>query len=343
MAFTQLADAIIPERYADYTSENSPELTRFIEAGVIAQSPLFNQLATSGGELQNLPFWKDLDASVEPNYSDDTASTATPQKITSGNQIARVASINEGWSSADLVAEMAGSDPMQRVKDRTTSYWSKQFQRRTIHSLEGVKADNVANDSSDMVNDVSGATNADITADTVFSRAAFTGTAFTSGDHFDDYTAILVHSTVYKRMVDNDDIDYIPDSQGQLVIPTFMGRRVIVDDAGDILYTAAGGTGPTDTAPFYTSILFGSMAMGYAEGMAKMPVEIEREAAQGNGGGLETMWERKRWIIHPFGFKWIESSVAGQSPTWAELELAANWDRVVDRKNVPLAFLVTNG
>ena len=343
MANTLISDVIVPEVYATYQAVNSPEKTAFFDAGVAVRSALLDSLANGqGGNLKTVPFWKDLDGSVEPNYSsDNAASVAAAQKLVAGEQIARVAYINQGYSTADLSAELAGSDPIQRVRNRFGAYWMKQWQRRAIAMLDGVKADNVANDSSDMVNDVSGATNANVSASTLFSRSAFTGAAFTNGDHFDDYSAIAVHSVVYKRMVDNDDIDFIPDSQGQLTIPTFMGRRVVVDDG--LSFTAAAGTGGTDAAAKYTSILFASGALGYGEGAARTPVEIQREAAQGNGGGIETLWERKQWLLHPFGFKFTSASVAGASATLAENRLAANWDRVVDRKSVPLAFLITNG
>ena len=43
--------------------------------------------------------------------------------------------------------------------------------------------------------------------------------------------------------------------------------------------------------------------------------------------------------VHPAGFKWADGSVAGVSPTIAELADAGNWSRVVERKAVPLAFL----
>ncbi len=49
------------------------------------------------------------------------------------------------------------------------------------------------------------------------------------------------------------------------------------------------------------------------------------------------------WLIHPFGHKWNESSIGLYSPTQAELKESAQWTRVVPRKNIPLAFLKTNG
>jgi hypothetical protein len=145
---------------------------------------------------------------------------------------------------------------------------------------------------------------------------------------------MAVHSSVMKQMVKNDDIDFIPDSQGNLTIPTFMGKRVIVDDG----LTVTAGT--TDGFK-YTSVLFGAGAFGYGDGMPEVPVEIEREAAQGDGGGIETLWRRNTWLLHPFGFQ-ATGTPAGNSFTQAELALAAQWDRVIERKNVPMAFLITN-
>lgn len=334
MALTQLSDVIIPEVYQTYTAVNSPEKTAFFNAGVVTQNAGLNAKANEGGETLNVPFWKDLDATVAPNLSDDTTNTATPQKVTTGKQIARVAYLNQGFSSADLTGEIAGSDPIQQVRNRFGTYWMRQWQRRLIASTNGILADNVANDSSDMVVDVAAEIVGSQTADTRFNRDVFTEAAYTMGDMATDLTAMSVHSAVMQQMVKNDDIVYIPDSMGNLTIPTYMGLRVIVDDG----MTVTAGT----TSGFkYTSVLFGAGAFGYGEGTAKTPVALEREEAQGNGGGVETLWERNTWLLHPFGFA-SGTAPAATSYTLAELAAAASWDRVVERKNVPLAYLITN-
>lgn len=336
MALTQLADVIIPEVYADYQAENSPEKTAFYESGVVARNALLDQKANQGGKILDVPFWKDLDATSEPNLSsDDPATSATPDKISAGTQIAQIAYVNNGWSAADLASEIAGSDPMQRIAARTGVYWNRQWQRRLLNTAKGILADNVANDSGDMVNDIAIEDGNNAAAANLFSRAAFTGAAFTLGDMFEITTAVGVHSVVYKRMVDNDDIDFIRDSAGNLVMPSFMGRRVILDDQMPV---EAGGTSGFK----YTSVLYGAGAFGYGEGSPRVPVEIEREAAQGNGAGVETLWERKTWLLHPFGFQFT-GTPAGESANLTELAAATSWDRVIDRKNVPMAFLITNG
>jgi hypothetical protein len=145
-------------------------------------------------------------------------------------------------------------------------------------------------------------------------------------------------------MVDNDDITFerpsqtdpnIPISAGGSV-PYFLGKRVIVDDSMPVV---AGSTSGFK----YVSALFGEGVIGYGENLPLVPAEVYRRPDQGNGGGIEQLWERKSWAVHPFGYKFNSASVAGQSPTLAELALAANWTRVVQRKNVPLSFLITNG
>lgn len=334
MPLTLLSDVIVPEVYQTYSAVNSPEKTAFFESGIIVSNEGLNAKANEGGETLNVPFWKDLDSTVAPNLSNDSASTATPQKITAGRQIARVAYLNQGYSSADLTGEIAGSDPMQQVRNRFGSYWMKQWQKRVTASTNGILADNVANDGGDMVVDVAAEIIGSQTADTKFNRDIFTEAAYTMGDMASELNAIAVHSAVMQQMVKNDDIVYMPDSTGNLTIPTYMGLRVIIDDG----MTVTAGT----TSGFkYTSVLFGAGAFGYGEGTAKTPVELEREASQGNGGGVETLWERKSWLLHPFGFA-TGTAPASVSYSLAELGAATSWDRVVERKNVPLAFLVTN-
>lgn len=342
MAVTTLSDIIDVIVFQDLPAVNSPEKTAFWESGIVVSSPLINQLANSAGKTAELPFWNDLDETSAPNLTSDAVGTsATPIAISQGEQKTRKAFLNKGFSNADLAAELAmGPRAMEHIKNRIDAYWMRQWQRRLIASTVGIYADNAAADGSDMIYDVAGATNNDVTANTVFTRQNFTAAAFTLGDAVDGLVAIAVHSVVYKRMVDNDDIDFIPDSRGMLTIPTYLGKRVIVDDG--LTYTAAAGAGGGDAAATYTSVLFGAGAFAYGEGSPLMPVEIERDAAKANGGGVETLWTRKTWILHPFGFQ-NTGTPASYSFSISELQAATTWSRVLARKNVPIAFLKTNG
>ena len=336
MATVQLSDIIDVKVFQDLPSVNSPEKTAFFESGVVTRNSLLNGIATASGKTAELPFWKDIDATVAPNLSTDNPATlATPDKIVQGEQIARKAFLNKGLSAADLASELAmGSRAMDQIRARVDAYWLRQWQRRLIASCNGILADNVANNSGDMVINVAAEATASQTATTKFNRDTFTDAVYTMGDAADALRAIAVHSAVMKQMVKNDDIVYVQDSQGRLTIPTYMGLRVIVDDG---LPVVAG----TTSGFKYTSVIFGEGAFGYGDGAPVVPVEVQREANQGNGAGVETLWTRKTWILHPFGYQ-NTGTPASVSFSLAELAADAAWSRVVERKNVPISFLVTN-
>lgn len=336
MATVQLSDIIDVKVFQDLPAVNSPEKSAFFESGVVTRNALLDNIATAAGKTAELPFWKDIDATVAPNLSTDNPATlATPDKIVQGEQIARKAFLNKGLSAADLASELAmGSRAMDQIRARVDAYWLRQWQRRLIASCNGVLADNVANNSGDMVINVAAEATGSQTATTKFNRDTFTDAVYTMGDAADALRAIAVHSSVMKQMVKNDDIVYIPDSLGRLTIPTYMGLRVIVDDG---LPVVAG----TTSGFKYTSVIFGEGAFGYGDGAPVMPVEVQREANQGNGAGVETLWTRKTWILHPFGYQ-NTGTPASVSFSLSELGADAAWSRVVERKNVPISFLITN-
>lgn len=333
MALVQLSDLIVPEVYQSYSAVNSPEKTAFFTSGIVTANEMLNAFANQGGETVNVPFWNDLDSSVEPNLSDDTLNSATPNKVTTGKQIARSAYLNQWYSAADLAGEIAGADPIQQIVNRFGTYWTRQWQKRLLSTATGILVDNLGGNS-DMTINVAAEATGDQSADTKFNRDAFTEAVFTMGDMVNGLGAIAVHSAILKQMVKNEDIVYIPDSQGSLTVPTYMGLRVIVDDS---MTVTAGETSGLK----YTSIIFGAGAFGYGEGSPYMPVETKREALQGNGAGVEYIGERKTWILHPAGFS-DTGTPDGQSYTNAELAAGGIYTRSVSRKNTPLAFLVTN-
>jgi len=96
----------------------------------------------------------------------------------------------------------------------------------------------------------------------------------------------------------------------------------------------------------YDTYLASEGVIGYGQGSPKVPSEVERIAGAGGGEGQETLHDRKHFIMHPIGFDWTAtkgSGYVGQSPTFAELAVAANWNRIYERKRVRLAVLRTNG
>lgn len=344
---SRLANIIDVTVFQDLPAEDLPEKTALFQSGVVVRNEMLDQLANAAGKTAELPFWKDLDPTVEPNYSNDNpADEAVPLQIQQDEQIARKAFLNQGWTESDLAAELAmGGNAMRRIRARTDTYWMRRWQRRLVNTAVGTMLNNVASDDGDMIHDISTQDGDNAAAGNLFSRSAAVAAAFTMGDQFDGIGTIVVHSVIAQNMIDSDDIEYIRDSQGNLTIPTYLGKRVVIDDGAPVIAGTTSGLR-------YVTMLFGQAAFGYGEGTPEVPTEVDRKAEGGNGGGVETLWQRRTWLIHPLGHKFTSNTVsgpaapknpAGISPTDADLRLAANWERVYNRKNVPLAFLVTNG
>jgi len=325
MAVTQIADVIVPVEFTDYIVQNSVEKSALVRSGIVTRNAQIEEHLRAGADSFSVPHWKDL-ADDEANIaSDDPTVNATPRKLGSGKQIVRKAFLHASWSAMNLASELSGDDALKRIQDRAAAYWTRQAQRRLIASLNGILADNVANDSGDMVEDISTATGTAAN----FSAAAVIDTAATLGDAMRDLTGISMHSATYKAALKADMIQTLPDSQGGF-IQTFRGLGILVDDGL-----------PVSTG-VYTTVLFGPGAVGFGMTAPRVAAgtEIENLPSAGNGGGQQVLHSRVNLAIHPLGFQWKEASVVGDSPTIAELATATNWDRVAtSRKNVPLAFL----
>lgn len=334
MATVQISDVYNPLVFAQGEQEAQIELNRFLNSGILVNSPVIDAMASQGGNVGELPFYKAL-GTEEPNYSSDNpAAQSTPANITSGKQIYRLANQNKSWSTMDLAVDLALADPVAAITNRIGQYWATNNERRIIQSSLGVLADSVANHASDMVVDIHATTAAGVSATTKIGGDAVLDAFQTLGDHDMMVTTIAMHSVQYTELRKQNLIDFIPNARGEVNIPTYMGKTVIVDDSLPV-------EAVNDTFK-YTTVLYGSGAFLGGFGRVKTPSEMDRKPENGNGGGEEILYSRRADILHPVGYQFTSASVAGQSATQAELALAANWTRAYERKNIPMAFLVTN-
>ena len=343
---TRVSDVIVPEIFTPYTQNLTEEKSRLVQSGLITRSESLDNLLAGGGITFQVPSWKDLDndadristdTSVPFNAADASlpagvARPPDPNKIGTLKEIAVRLNRNNSWSSSDLAAVLAGSDPMQAIAGRVSAYWTRRLQAAFIATWNGVIADNVANDSGDYINDVSGGSYSAGVTD--FTAEAFLDTAVTMGDSMEDLTAVVVHSVVYNRMQKNNLIDFIPDARGEINIPTFLGREVIVDD------------GVPRTGNVYDTWLFGGGATQMGVGSPPVATEVDRKAGGGNGGGQDVLYSRVMWTLHPAGHAWTGTAGDGGPANTGtgddDLDEAGSWNRVYpERKQIKFARLVT--
>lgn len=337
MAVTRLSDLVFGENFNTYTVERSTRRNAFVAAGVMVVDLAIAAFMSDQGFLVNMPHFKRL-ANDEPNASSDNpADVAVPKKIGTGNEIARKLMRNQGWSSADLNAALIARDPMLAIGDQVSDYWQGVNQTTLLKICQGILADNIANDGGDMVKTVATDATGDPVAGELFGTDVMIDAEQTMGDAKGALRAIAVHSVIHSRMRKSGALLPVYDPQtGDLAYETYDNKRVIVDDDMPV---AAGANRKT-----YTSILFGFGAFRSGLGTPKTPNAVSREEAEGNGEGVETLWNRRHEVIHPTGFAVAGTQISSNAtPSYSALATASNWNRVFDRKNIPLAFIQTNG
>jgi len=350
MATTQLSDLYDPLTFQNALQERQVELNAFLQAGVMTNDPKLQMHLSTGGQIGELPFYYQLPTSgegasgTEPNFSsDDPAVSSTPQKITSGKMIFRASYQNNSWSAMDLAREITSlSDPLQAIVNRVAVYWNTNTQNRLIKSAMGVLNDNVANNAGDMVVNVATDSAAAVTAAELIGADVVIDAWATMGDRMTQAQGMVlaVHSVVYAQLNKQNLIEFIPNARGEVLIGTYLGMRLIVDDG----LPAVAGTNRVT----YTSIIFGPGSYGYGQGYPENPSEVERDPSSGEGGGQEIIYSRITEIIHPVGFSFNSSTLTGGTgntqASWSDLELATNWGRAFqNRKSVRMAYLQTYG
>lgn len=337
---TELGDVIVPSVFAPYVQNLTATKTRIISSGAMQTSEVLTQVLVGEGSTFTKRFYKDLEDTQENVSEAQGTNKSTPNKIKSGREIQVRCSRNNSWGSADLLDSLVSPDPLDAIYNLVAGYRARVLQRQVVALVKGIYAMNAADPvttgnaasthtKNDMTHDISGSSFSD--GVTNFNPAAFILAAGTMGDSMEELTMVMMHSIVYQRLQLLNLIDFIPDSRGEVMIKTYMGREVIVDDGI-----------PYNPATHVTEVwLFGAGALQYGAGSPKVPVETKRDPDAYNGGGAETLFNRWENIIHCVGHAWVGTAGEG-GPTNAELSTAANWARVFpERKQIRMARLIT--
>ena len=333
-AYTHISDIIVPAIWVPYTIQRSMELSELVQCGIIQNSPQFDELAAGGGNTVNMPHFEDLSGDDEV-LSDSGA--LTPGKITTGQDVAVMLSRGKAWQHNDLAGILAGADPAEATATLVGSYWARRFQATTIALLDGIFS--IAS-MSGLLHAIH-ATSGTADADNFLTGVTWIDACQLLGDAKSMLTGVIMHSAVEASLLKQDLIDFLPDSEGKPTIKVFQGKRVIIDDGMTVEVI--------NSANVYSTYIFGqgALALGMATGLAEKPVEgghgtwgleFFRQALEGNSG----MINRRKLILHPRGIKWLGASVAGASPTNAELATAANWVRVFDIKKIRVVKVTHN-
>ena len=311
------------------------ESTAFFQSGVLqGGDPRIQAVLAASAVTAAVPFWNPIDSNVEPNYSNDVfEDIATPRNVTTGLQMARIAFLNEGFGTMELVKAITKKDPLAYVASVLDNYWARQAERRLIATALGIYNDNIgATDAYHVQNDMVHAAAAGFTADDWIDTQA------QLGDKLGVYGVVAMHRLVYTQIQKLNLIDFVVDSDQKTQIPFYQGSRIVVDNGMPIF----GATGSRRSL----MIFFGPGAIGYATETPANGLRYSQVEERGNGGGVEVLWTRRNYIMHPLGYTFTSAVITGNgtetrpaSASWADLANATNWNRVLPREHVPLAFM----
>ncbi len=334
MAVTRVEDAIVPEVFMPYVVRRTAEKSRLIQSGIVVNDPQFDQKANGEGRTVNMPFWDDLSGEDEVVKGDGTE--LTPEKLTTGQDVATKIIRGKAWSYDDLVPYLAGSDPSSVIGDRVADYRVRRQQAQLIATLRGVFASaSMVGNTHDIYLQGAGTP----TSANILNGVNFIDAKQKLGDSKDTLTAIMMHSAVEALLAKLDLIDYIPPSEGKEMIKVFQGLEVIIDDGCPVEVI--------DGRNVYTSYLFGRGAIGLGNGNGNQPIDggigtWETEFTRQGLKGESTVIFRWRNIMHPRGVKWMDAVVADKTPSNTELANASNWTRIWDNKLLRIVRIRSN-
>jgi hypothetical protein len=345
MAVTQLSDlVIVPKMFNQGVTLEALEKDLLIGSGAAVVDPALDAFLNGpmGGKTVEVRSLGPL-APVDANISTDLPTQAVPQKLGDVSTVAVRQSLNQAFSSMDLVADLYGSDPLGSVMGRLGKYWTTVRQNRVLASIQGILAASVDGEgNSDLIVDITGGDalpDASITAANFINSGPIIDAAALMGDRDQDLTGLAVHSVVYATMQKLNLITTEKLSDTNIFISRYMGFPILVDDGLTVERRVPTGSTPPPAYNVYYSYLFGYGAISLGNGTPLNPVKIERSELAGTGGGQETLVSRVEWIIHPNGYKCNLDA----TPTMAQLKAKESWTRAYERKRIKLAVIKSRG
>lgn len=315
---TTLSDVIVPELFTPYVIQRTMELSALFNSGIVERNAEFDRLASEAAPVHTMPFFADLTGDPEDVVEGADLTAAGIESKTDVSTTIRRAKM---WSSTDLAAAMAGSDPMKAIGDLVAGFWARSMQKELVSELKGIFA---SESMADHVLNISG--NTGVAAN--ISATSFFDALQKMGDAADTLTAVAMHSATKTYLMKQNLITTQRDSS-DASFDVYQGRRVVVDDGCPV----AGGV--------YTTYLFGERAVAFGEGspVGFVPTETTRDPKKGSG--VDYLINRHTFILHPRGIKWTNKTRAhAETVSRKELEDGTNWERAYESKAIRVVALV---
>ncbi|MGN1230072.1 MAG: major capsid protein [Prevotella sp.] len=321
-----------------------PVRTAMIDSGAVQTNREIARMIANGSNQYTIPFYNVLGGTPD-NYDGTTDMTVTEPD--GGYQTGVVYGRMHAWKDRDFIHDFnSGANPMTQISSQVAKFWNKKRQDRLIGIMSGIFG--LPDDESAYwdawqlhtlnIALASGSTAGE--ANMVDAASAADAMQKACGDNSGIFSMAIMHSKVANDLAKKQLLEFrkYTDAAGierTVNIADWNGLTVIVDDG-----VPATPNAQDLSAVDYTTYLFGTGAIQYAEAPVEKPVETDRVVLE--AGGYNVLATRFRETLHPNGFSYTLPA-ATISPTDVQLATAAQWKVVVDPKAIPIARIISNG
>ena len=307
----KLANAIIPEVFANYVLNQSMKTNRLVQSGILTNDPSLGSQLLAPGDFIHMPYINDIAEGPDAQTWTDTQDISV-NGLTTGEQRAFKLRQAQAFGWTDVSQQVSGAPAQSTVANRFGAYWNNQDQKLLFAELKGVFANSdIA--TAKMYEDSS-----------VFSARGFLAAIAKMGDLQDNtLNKIVVHSSTYAEMKAQQLIDTVQPAGAVTPISVYNGMRIVQDDDPNLI-NADGST---------TSYVFANGAVGYSVANPQNAVEIQREAR--TNGGQTNVINRRVVTTHILGTSVAKTfTPAGQTVTMDELAKGTTWESIVDPRHI---------
>lgn len=323
MASTTIANLWTPQIWIPQVDEVTRTRPALITSRSVVQGGQFDEIASGGGTIANLPFFKDLTDTAEGIQVELTAPTLN--NLTSGTQLCPILNREVAFAVGALSNAVTGpdADPVASITNQLGVARQKRMQVTLLNILRGLfnfsAAPGGAAALSTVRSDISIEAGATAVAANLISNAAFNSAAALLSELQTNAIdgAIWCHPNIRAALLTQDANSFERISRGDFILETYKGIPVYVSN----LLSRAGSTSGT----VYDTYLMAPRAI--AIGMKPQTDSIDAASLQYYRRpdiNDEQIYDRTRYCVHVAGTAFT-GTPAGQSATNAELATAANW------------------
>ena len=320
---TSISDLIIPEVFAQYFVNRSVEKSAVLSSGIAQSDPQLVAFASGAGQVFNLPFFNTIGGQDEVLQEGVNLSI---NNISTDQEVAVVLNRAKAWGASYLSRVTSGEDVMARIGNMVGDWWARRHQAVLMSLLNAMFTSTVAaSGNAGLLR----ATHLQNESGNAFDPAMLIDAMSKLGDNSDMLTAMVMHSAIYHSLTKNDLIDYQRDSEAGTQFPSYLGKRVIIDDACT-----------SNVAGDFRTYIFTQGSLQF--GMGSIPPRDAVETDRNTLGSEDIMITRQRMIMHPRGFRWQGAvNPANNDPATPanSLDNQDNWVKVVDDKQIGVVAL----